>query len=252
MRLKDKVAIVTGGGSGFGAGIVRKFVTEGAQVLVADLNLEGALDVAASVGPAARALRVDVSVAADVRAMMEAADLHFGRLDILVNNAGIGHLPQPLEALPEEQFDRLFAVNMKAIYLAMREAVPRFKAANNGKGGGVVLNMASTAGVSPRPRLAWYNASKGWVITATRASAVELAPFGIRVNALNPVAGETPLLATFMGEDTPAMRTKFLSTIPLGRFSTPEDLGNAACFLCSDEASLITGVCMEVDGGRCI
>jgi 3-oxoacyl-[acyl-carrier protein] reductase len=248
MRLKDKVAIVTGGGSGFGAGIVRKFVAEGAQVLVADLNLEGARDVAASVGPAARALRVDVSVAADVRTMMEAAELHFGRLDILVNNAGIGHLPQPLEELPEDQFDRLFAVNMRAIYLAMREAVPRFKANK----GGVVLNMASTAGVSPRPRLAWYNASKGWVITATRASAVELAPFGIRVNALNPVAGETPLLATFMGEDTPAMRAKFLATIPLGRFSTPEDLGNAACFLCSDEASLITGVCMEVDGGRCI
>jgi 3-oxoacyl-[acyl-carrier protein] reductase len=252
MRLKDKVAIVTGGGSGFGAGIIRKFVAEGAQVLVADLNLEGALDVAASVGAAARALRVDVTNAADVRTMMEAAELHFGRLDILVNNAGIGHLPQPLEDLPEEQFDRLFAVNMKAIYLALREAVPRFKAANGGKGSGVVLNMASTAGVSPRPRLAWYNASKGWVITATRACAVELAPFGIRVNALNPVAGETPLLATFMGEDTPAMRAKFLSTIPLGRFSTPEDLGNAACFLCSDEASMITGVCMEVDGGRCI
>ncbi len=252
MRLKDKVAIVTGGGSGFGAGIVKKFVAEGAQVLVADLNLDAALDVAAGVGPAVRALRVDVSVAADVRTMMEAAELHFGRLDILVNNAGIGHLPQPLEDLSEEQFDRICAVNMKAIYLAMREAVPRFKAANQGKGGGVVLNMASTAGVSPRPRLAWYNASKGWVITATRACAVELAPFGIRVNALNPVAGETPLLATFMGEDTPAMRAKFLSTIPLGRFSTPEDLGNAACFLCSDEASMITGVCMEVDGGRCI
>jgi 3-oxoacyl-[acyl-carrier protein] reductase len=248
MRLKDKVAIVTGGGSGFGAGIVRKFVAEGAQVLVADLNLEAALDVAARAGAAARALRVDVSVAADVRTMIEAAELHFGRLDVLVNNAGIGHLPQPLEGLPEDQFDRLFAVNMKAIYLAMREVVPRFKANK----GGVVLNMASTAGVSPRPRLAWYNASKGWVITATRASAVELAPFGIRVNALNPVAGETPLLATFMGEDTPEMRAKFLSTIPLGRFSTPEDLGNAACFLCSDEASMITGVCMEVDGGRCI
>jgi 3-oxoacyl-[acyl-carrier protein] reductase len=248
MRLKDKVAIVTGGGSGFGAGIVRKFVAEGAQVLVADLNLDAALDVAAGAGAAARALRVDVSLAADVRTMMEAAEQHFGRLDILVNNAGIGHLPQPLEGLPEDQFDRLFAVNMKAIYLAMREAVPRFKA----KQRGVVLNMASTAGVSPRPRLAWYNASKGWVITATRASAVELAPFGIRVNALNPVAGETPLLATFMGEDTPEMRAKFLSTIPLGRFSTPEDLGNAACFLCSDEASMITGVCMEVDGGRCI
>ena len=247
-RLKDKVAIVTGGGSGFGAGIVRKFAAEGAQVLVADLNFEGALDVAASVGPAARALRIDVTSAADVRTMMEAAELHFGRLDILVNNAGIGHLPQPLEDLPEDQFDRLFAVNMKAIYLALREAVPRFKA----QGRGVVLNMASTAGVSPRPRLAWYNASKGWVITATRASAVELAPFGIRVNALNPVAGETPLLATFMGQDTPEMRAKFLATIPLGRFSTPEDLGNAAGFLCSDEASMITGVCMEVDGGRCI
>ncbi|HEY6134002.1 MAG TPA: glucose 1-dehydrogenase [Rubrivivax sp.] len=248
MRLKDKVAIVTGGGSGFGAGIVRKFVAEGAQVIVADLNLDAALDVAAAAGPAARALRVDVSNAVDVRTMMEAAELHFGHLEILVNNAGLGHKPQPLEGLPEDEFDRVAAVNMKAIYLAMREVVPRFKQ----RKAGVVLNMASTAGVSPRPRLAWYNASKGWVITATRACAVELAPFGIRVNALNPVAGETPLLKTFMGEDTPEMRAKFLSTIPIGRFSTPEDLGNAACFLCSDEASMITGVCMEVDGGRCI
>ena len=248
MRLKDKVAIVTGGGSGFGAGICAKFVAEGAQVIVADLNLDAALDVAARLGAAARALRVDVADATDVRLMMEAAELHFGHLDILVNNAGVGHLPQPLEDLPEEQFDRIVAVNMKSIYLAMREAVPRFKERRRG----VVLNIASTAGVSPRPRLAWYNASKGWVITATRANAVELAPFGIRVNALNPVAGETPMLKTFMGEDTPEMRAKFLATIPLGRFSTPEDLGNAACFLCSDEASMITGVCMEVDGGRCI
>ena len=252
MRLKDKVAIVTGGGSGFGAGIVRKFVAEGAQVVVADINFEAALNVAVAAGVAARALRVDVTQAADVRTMIEAAELHFGRLDILVNNAGMGHLPQPLEDLPEDEFDRLAAVNMKAIYLAMREVVPHFKAQNNGKGAGVVLNMASTAGVSPRPRLAWYNASKGWVITATRACAVELAPFGIRVNALNPVAGETPMLKTFMGEDTPEMRAKFLATIPIGRFSTPEDLGNAACFLCSDEASMITGVCMEVDGGRTI
>lgn len=248
MRMRDKVAIVTGGGSGFGAGIVRKFIAEGAQVIVADMNLVAALDVAAAAGPSARALRVDVANVVDVRLMMEAAELHFGRLDILVNNAGVGHKPQPLEELPEEEFDRIMAVNMKAIYLAMREVVPRFKAA----GRGVVLNIASTAGVSPRPRLAWYNASKGWVITATRANAVELAPFGIRVNALNPVAGETPMLKTFMGEDTPEMRAKFLSTIPIGRFSTPEDLGNAACFLCSDEASMITGVCMEVDGGRCI
>ncbi len=193
-------------------------------------------------------VRVDVTDAADVRLMMETAELHFGRLDILVNNAGVTHLPQPLEEVGEADFDRIVAVNMKAIYLAMREVVPRFKAAKSG----VVLNIASTAGVSPRPRLSWYNASKGWVITATRANAVELAPFGIRVNALNPVAGETPLLKSFMGEDTPEMRAKFLSTIPLGRFSTPEDLGHAACFLCSDEASMITGVCMEVDGGRCI
>jgi 3-oxoacyl-[acyl-carrier protein] reductase len=254
MRLKGKVAVVTGGGSGFGAGICAKFVHEGAQVVVADIHLEAAMDVAAHLGPAARALRVDVTNATDVRLMMEAAELHFGRLDILVNNAGVTHLPQALEEVSEADFDRVFAVNMKAIYLAMKEVVPRFKANAQGPKGirGVVLNMASTAGVSPRPRLAWYNASKGWVITATRANAVELAPFGIRVVALNPVAGETPLLKSFMGEDTPEMRAKFLSTIPIGRFSTPEDLGNAACFLCSDEASMITGVCMEVDGGRCI
>jgi 3-oxoacyl-[acyl-carrier protein] reductase len=254
MRLKDKVAIVTGGGSGFGAGICAKFVDEGAQVLIADRDLQAGLDVAARLGSATRALKIDVSNAADVRLMMETAELHFGRIDILVNNAGVTHLPQPLENVTEDDFDRITAVNMKAIYFAMREAVPRLKANAKGVQGirGVILNMASTAGVSPRPRLAWYNASKGWVITATRASAVELAPFGIRVVALNPVAGETPLLKSFMGEDTPETRARFLSTIPIGRFSQPEDLGNAACFLCSDEASMITGVCMEVDGGRCI
>jgi 3-oxoacyl-[acyl-carrier protein] reductase len=253
MRLKDKIAIVTGGGSGFGAGIARKFVAEGAQVLIADRDLQAGLDVAAALGPRARAMRVDVSDPADVTIMMEAAEAHFGGLHILVNNAGVGHVPQPLETLPEDEFDRIVAVNMKAIYLACREVVPRFKEQKERTGqGGVILNMASTAGVSPRPRLTWYNASKGWVITATRSMAVELAPFGIRVVALNPVAGETPMLRTFMGEDTPEMRAKFLSTIPIGRFSTPEDLGNAACFLCSDEASMITGVAMEVDGGRCI
>ncbi len=253
-RLKGKVAIVTGAASGFGAGIAEKFVAEGAQVLIADRDFEKALDVAARLGPAARALRVDVANAADVRAMMEAAELHFGRIDILINNAGVTHLPQPLEDVSEEDFDRIVSINMKAIYLAMREVVPRLKANAAGHRGirGVVLNVASTAGVSPRPRLGWYNASKGWVITATRANAVELAPFGIRVVALNPVAGETPLLKSFMGEDTPEVRAKFLSTIPIGRFSEPEDLANAACYLCSDEASMITGVCMEVDGGRCI
>lgn len=246
MRLQGKAAIVTGGGSGFGEGIVRKFVAEGARVIVADRDAAAAQRVAAATG--AVALTVDVARAVDAKRMVDAAFEHFGALDILVNNAGVGHLPQPLEGLAEDEFDRIVAVNMKAIYLAAREAVPRMKAA----GRGVILNMASTAGVSPRPRLTWYNASKGWVITATRSMAVELAPFGIRVVALNPVAGETPLLATFMGGDTPEMRAKFLATIPLGRFSTPEDLGNSACFLCSDEASMITGVAMEVDGGRCV
>ena len=253
-RLQGKVAIVTGAASGFGAGIAQKFVAEGAQVLIADRNGEGALDLAARLGAHARALRVDVSDAADVRLMMEAAELHFGRIDILVNNAGVTHLPQPLEDVSEDDFERIYRVNMKAIYLAMRDVVPRMKANAPGHRGirGVVLNMASTAGVSPRPRLSWYNASKGWVITATRANAVELAPFGIRVVALNPVAGETPLLKSFMGEDTPEVRARFLSTIPIGRFSEPEDLAHAATYLCSDEASMITGVCMEVDGGRCI
>lgn len=157
-------------------------------------------------------------------------------------------MPGQLEDITEEDFDRVFAVNCKSVYLSARSLVPHFKH----RGSGNILNIASTAGVSPRPRLNWYNASKGWMITATRTMAVELAPDGIRVNALNPVAGETPLLKSFMGEDTPEIRTKFLSTIPLGRFSQPEDLGNAAAFLCSDEASMITGVCMEVDGGRCI
>ena len=248
MRLAAKIALVTGAASGFGEGIAKKFVAEGAKVVVADRDGEGALRAAAKLGAAALGVRADVTVAADVKAMIDAAYERFGGLHILVNNAGVGHLPQPLEDLAEDEFDRILAVNVKAIYRAAKEVVPRFKAQKRG----VILNIASTAGVSPRPRLAWYNASKGWVITATRAMAVELAPFGIRVVALNPVAGETPMLKTFMGEDTPEIRAKFLATIPIGRFSTPEDLGNAACFLCSDEASMITGVAMEVDGGRCI
>ena len=248
MRLEGKIAIVTGGGSGFGAGIARKFIAEGARVLIADRDAASGERVAAELGANAKSVVADVSKAADVEAMVAAAQTHFGGLDILVNNAGMGHVPQPMEGLGEDDFDRIVAVNMKSIYLGARAVVPRFKAQKRG----VILNIASTAGVSPRPRLTWYNASKGWVITATRSMAVELAPFGIRVVALNPVAGETPMLKTFMGEDTPEMRAKFLSTIPIGRFSTPEDLGNAACFLCSDEASMITGVAMEVDGGRCI
>lgn len=253
-RLNDKVAIVTGAASGFGEGIARRFVAEGAKVVLADRDGAKAEAVAASLGPAAKAMAIDVARAEDITRMVEGTVAAFGRLDILVNNAGVTHLPAPLEEVSEADFDRIVAVNMKAIYLAMRAVVPLMKANAQGHQGirGAVLNIASTAGVSPRPRLGWYNASKGWVITATRANAVELAPFGIRVNALNPVAGETPLLKSFMGEDTPEVRAKFLSTIPIGRFSQPEDLANAALYLCSDEASMVTGVCMEIDGGRCI
>jgi 3-oxoacyl-[acyl-carrier protein] reductase len=247
MRLKDKIAIVTGGGSGFGEGIVKKFVAEGAKVIVADRDARAAERVAASAGSAARAVTADVTVDADVARMVKSAE-QFGALDILVNNAGIGHVPQALETVDEKLFDQVLAVNVKSIYLTTRHVVPLFKQRRQG----VILNIASTAGVSPRPNLTWYNSSKGWVITATRSMAVELAPSGIRVNALNPVAGETPLLKTFMGTDTPEVRARFLSTIPLGRFSTPEDIANASAFLCSDEASMITGVAVEVDGGRCI
>ncbi|MBI1220320.1 MAG: glucose 1-dehydrogenase [Rhodobacteraceae bacterium] len=246
MRLAGKTAIVTGGGSGFGAGIVRAFAAEGARVMVADINLDAAQAVAAEVGGIAQG--VDVSRDASVQAMAAAAFAAFGTLDILVNNAGITHLPMPMEEVTEDEFDRVLAVNAKSVYLTARHIVPRMKAAR----AGAILNVASTAGLSPRPRLSWYNASKGWMITATKSMAVELAPQGVRVNAICPVAGETPLLKSFMGEDTPEMRAKFLATIPLGRFSTPADMGAAAVFLCSAEASMITGVALEVDGGRCI
>lgn len=248
MRLKGKTAIVTGGASGFGKGIVAAFLREGARVMIADINGTAAADLAAEHGNMALAQTVDVANRVSVNAMAEAALEAFGSLDILVNNAGVTHLPTPLEEVSEEDFDRVFNVNMKSVYLTAQALVPHMKA----RGQGAILNVASTAGVSPRPRLNWYNASKGWMITATRAMAVELAPAGVRVNAINPVAGETPLLKSFMGEDTPEIRAKFLSTIPLGRFSTPEDMGHAALYLCSDEASMVTGVCMEVDGGRCI
>jgi len=247
-RLEGKRAIVTGGASGFGAGIARRFAEEGARVIVADLNEDAARTLAAELGDADLGVKVDVSSAADVAALAETAERLLGGIDIVVNNAGVGHTPQPLDELADEAFDRIAAVNMRSIYLMSKAFVPAMKA----QGSGAILNIASTGGVSPRPNLTWYNASKGWVITATRAMAVELAPFQVRVNALNPVAGGTPLLKTFMGADTPEVRAKFLASIPIGRFSTPEDMGAAAAFLCSDDASMITGVALEVDGGRCI
>jgi 3-oxoacyl-[acyl-carrier protein] reductase len=247
-RLREKVALVTGAGSGFGAGIAQRFAEEDARVGVLDVNAEAARAVAEELGERALALTADVTDQASLTEAIEALEQWAAPLNILVNNAGVGLLPTPLEDVAADDFDRVVDVNMRAIYLASKTVVPAMKK----RGGGCILNIASTAGVSPRPNLTWYNASKGWVVTATKSMAVELAPHRIRVNALNPVAGDTPLLATFMGEDTPEMREKFLATIPLGRFSTPEDLGHAAVYLCSDEASLITGVAMEVDGGRCI
>lgn len=248
MRLAGRTAIVTGGASGFGEGIVRRFVAEGAKVAIVDLNLAAAQGLAGELGKGVIAVQADISQDAAVAAMAAEVAKALGPAEILVNNAGIGHVPQPLETLSEADFDHIWAVNVKSVYLTAKYLVPAMKAARRG----AILNVASTGGVSPRPNLTWYNASKGWMITATRAMAVELAPFGVRVNAINPVAGETPLLATFMGQDTPEIRAKFLASIPLGRFSTPADMGAAAAFLCSDDASMITGVAMEVDGGRCI
>ncbi len=246
MRLKNKIAIVTGGGSGFGAGIVKKFIQEGAKVVVADINFENAKKVAMDTG--GFAVEVDVSNSLSFKNMVDKTLEKFGKIEIMVNNAGITHLPNSMENISEAEFDKIFAVNSKSVFFSAKYLVPKMTSI----GGGNILNVASTAGISPRPNLSWYNATKGWMISATKAMAIELASKKIRVNALAPVAGETPLLKSFMGGDTPEKREKFLSTIPIGRFSTPNDMGNAACFLCSEEASMITGVVLQVDGGRCI
>ncbi len=248
MRLTGKVAIVTGGGSGFGEGIVRKFVEEGAKVVLVDRDLSAAERVAGQFGDAVAPLAGDVATLQSLEAARDLAVAQFGGLHILVNNAGIGQPPTPMEDMTEDMFERIFNVNIRSIYHGARAVLPHFKAQRQG----AILNVASTGGVSPRPNLTWYNASKGWGIAATRAMAIELAPFGIRVNAINPVAGETPLLSTFIGSDSDESRARIVSTIPIGRLSTPADMGNAAAFLCSDEASMITGVDLNVDGGKCI
>jgi len=251
-RLSGKVAVVTGGGSGFGAEICRKFVEEGARVTVLDVNEKGGAEVAESITGGdkkqAQFVRCDVTRRDDVAAAVRRTLDAYGRLDVYVNNAGITHTNQPLLEIEESWFERIFAVNVKAIFLSALEVVPIFRK----QSGGVIINIASTAGVRPRPGLAVYNASKGAAITLTKSLAIELAPDNIRVTAINPVAGETPLLREFMGEDTPERRAQFKSVIPLGRFSVPRDIANVAAFLASDEAAFLTGVAIEVDGGRCI
>jgi len=247
-RLEGKVALVTGAGSGFGLGIAEKFAAEGAKVAIVDIKEEAAKEAAEKIGASAIGLAADVSKAADVNAAVKKTIDTFGKLDIVVNNAGISHRNRPMLEVDEAEFDRIFAVNVKSIYLFAHAAVPAMR----DQGGGVFINVGSTAGLRPRPGLTWYNGTKGAVHTITKSMAVELAPNQIRVCALAPVAGETPLLATFMGEDTPQKREQFVNSIPLGRLSKPEDIANAALYLASDEASMITGVVLEVDGGRCI
>ena len=251
MRLEHKIAIVTGAGSGFGAGIARRYAEEGASVVVNDIDEAGAARVAADIrgrGGRAAACAADVSVDADVARLVQTALAEFGRLDVVVNNAGTTHRNQPMLDVTEEMFDRIYRVNVKSLFLSARHVVPHFRA----QGGGVFITIASTAGVRPRPGLTWYNGSKGAAIVTSRSMAAELARDNIRVNIINPVAGETAMLADFMGEDTPEKRAQFIASVPLGRLSQPSDVATAALFFASDEAAFITGACMEVDGGRCV
>jgi 3-oxoacyl-[acyl-carrier protein] reductase len=249
MRLADKIALVTGAASGFGAEIARAFAREGAKVAILDLNGDGAQAVARAIGPAATPFPGDVTSANDVRSCVERLVATHGRLDIVVNNAGWTHRNQPMLDVNEAEFDKVYAVNVKSIYHMTHAVVPLMRR----QGGGCIINIGSTAGIRPRPGLTWYNGSKGAVNLMSRSMAVELAPDRIRVNCVAPVIGETALLESFMGlPDTPENRAKFIATIPLGRLSRPRDVANACLYLASDEADFITGVVLEVDGGRTV
>jgi 3-oxoacyl-[acyl-carrier protein] reductase len=252
MRLKNKTVIVTGGASGFGEGMIRRFAEEGAKTVIADINDAAGEQLADEItGKGAGCLYVhcDVTSAENLTNLASVASGQFGSIDVMINNAGMPQTNQPMLNVDEATFDRIFEVNVKSIFLSAKAVVPVMRE----QGAGSIINTASTAGLRPRPGLVWYNASKGAVNTLTKAMAVELAPDQIRVNALCPVAGETPMLGAFMGgEVTSEMRDKFVSTVPMGRLSTPLDMANAALFFASDESAFITGVCMEVDGGRCI
>lgn len=249
MRLQGKTALVTGAASGFGRGIAETFAREGARVAIVDLNAEGAREVAAAIGGAAIALTCDVSKAEDVNRAVEDTRAAFGGLDIVVNNAGWTNPNRPLMETDEATFRKIYDINVLSIFHMVKAMVPHWRA----EGGGVMINIGSTAGIRPRPGLTWYNSSKGAVNLMSRSLAAELAPDNIRVNCIAPVMGATALLEQFMGvPDAPENRAKFVATIPLGRMSTPRDIANAALYLASDEADFITGVVLEVDGGRTI
>jgi 3-oxoacyl-[acyl-carrier protein] reductase len=249
MRLKDKVAIVTGAASGFGAAIARTYVAHGAKVAIADINEAGAQALARELGANAIAVRCDVTKKADIEALVAATMKAFGTLDIVVNNAGTTHKNQPMLDVDETTFDRVYAVNVKSIYYMSFAVLPILRA----KKSGVILNVGSVAGIRPRPGLTWYNSSKGAVNIMSKSMAAELGPDNIRVNSICPVMGATGLLEAFMGmPDTPENRKKFIATVPMGRLSEPQDVANAALYLASDEAGFISGVEFPVDGARTV
>jgi 3-oxoacyl-[acyl-carrier protein] reductase len=246
--MQGKVAIITGAAQGFGAAIAKLFAEEGAHAVLCDINGEGARAMASEIGRGAIGVACDVSRVEQAKSVVDAALKTFGRLDCVVNNAGTSHRNQPMLDVGEEEFDRVFAVNVRSIYAFAHAAVPAMRA----QGGGSFVNIGSTAGLRPRPGLTWYNGTKGAVHLMSKSMAVELAPDKIRVNVVAPVAGETPLLPMFMGQDSPEVRAKFIASVPLGRLSKPEDIARATLFLASDEAEFITGTVLQVDGGRCI
>ncbi len=249
MRLQGLSTIVTGGASGFGAEIARAYAREGAKVVIFDLNADGAKKVADEIGDSAIAHGGSVASKADVDAAVKLAVDRFGKLDVVVNNAGWTFRNKPMLEVTEEEFDRVFDVNVKAIFHMTNACVPVMRRQKSGR----IINIGSTAGVRPRPGLTWYNASKGAVNLMSKSMAVELAPDGIRVNCIAPVMGETGLLEAFMGvPDTPENRAKFIGTIPLGRMSRPSDIANACVYMAGEESEFLTGVILPVDGGRTI
>jgi len=248
MRLKDKVAVITGAGSGFGKGMAETFAREGARVAVVDVAETAAQEVARAIGNNAIAVACDVASRAAVDAAVAATVGAFGTVDVLVNNAGVSHVRKGMLEIEEAEFERVFAVNVQGLFLCCQAVVPLFRK----QGGGVIINIGSTAALRPRPGLSCYNASKGAVHALSKTLAVELAPDRIRVCVIAPVAGDTPLLPTFMGGDSAELREQFRATVPLGRLSTPADVANVAAFLASDEAAFLTGNVVEVDGGRCV
>lgn len=248
-RLAGKIAIITGAGGGFGEGIAKHFAAEGAKVGVLDLRGDAAEKVAAEIGNSAVALTADVTSRAQMESAVQKVVETFGVPNVIVNNAGWTHRNKPMLEVTEDEFDKVYAINVKSIYIMANIIVPMLREI----GGGSIVNIGSVAGIRPRPGLTWYNSTKGAVNILSQSMAVELAPDNIRVNAICPVMGETGLLEAFMGvPDTPENRARFVATIPMGRMSRPEDIARATLYLASDDAEFITGVLMPVDGGRTI